>query len=1023
MADFGAVQPRQFIMDSSRQNGATLGEFHQNNNRYLCTLELFDHSVPVSIPAGAEISIKCKKAGTNQVYVLDKNSPDFAAKVSFTPRENKITVDRWGAMISQDGNILLGVDIDGMSTYTVNYTVDKDLMNGTQVLHHETPVSNFAKTDLSNVSKEDMLRAGKAAGFAQNGLEDVDLTKLSEKVMDGDVGKSLKAVQSGLSTLRDPGFFDRELKYNAAFIALQNRHPVTAGLTAEEIKKLFFSARYEETAPVDLTQPPFDAPTTLMLVCQITSEGQVFKQVLPPHDTNQIVMVEMLFSKGITSATLEIDVVDGEHLEGDIANSKVVFTEQGYLGMFLPLRNDQGYEFVSHHSTSPFPLSISDDRGNVVVGANNIKVETPFFIEHNADSGETFIRMDDVAVDDGIQVTDGIVGADFKATKLQSLDKSVRIAQFSSGVADLSVEIPNLKEGVFAKLGMPEDVNTNFHDQRPWFSDRWAYMGMYLGDDMKDKAYTVQEGDQLDPNVTGGTPVRLGMYFEPQSGYAIATQDGYVELKVVDVMTGAYLIDENGFPVAVRRDYKSGDTLKPELLIAAFKAKGSRKIAFEVDCSFGNQIIRMSPSTAIYIQVVGKDATSGIAEMMFQQHTGYIIESASRYYGVNWMNLAAALTRTKAEQILPAGAAERMGDGLFISAVSQVKAKIENNVLTITDDGTNLPVFCVGQIADQVDSYELLLKNLMTRVKIQDKQNAFIYALMKWTQDAPATLPILTGYQNTVPQFAAGWEKVSEKFISEDVVSGIHEDSNAFTVPGDARQFAIIIYPQVSQIPTMLTLADFEADISPAFTRPMVSSTFPDKERHLHSNLYAYRGLTATPAGIAVLRYTVNDADTELPFGLVSGGGNEVINDRGWNSSGNTWAFEGDGKFLDDGSVTMSYTAQVYCGESVPAQGTSQCSLWLAKVNGDGTFSEVPNSRTEFTCQKSFTGAKTVQSVKFTFRVKAGEAYRMFARSDIADGCYLQSGTNGVPLLRLDIEYKELEEIDQRIIDMIQKNK
>lgn len=52
MADFGAVQPRQFIMDSSRQNGATLGEFHQNNNRYLCTLELFDHSVPVSIPAG-----------------------------------------------------------------------------------------------------------------------------------------------------------------------------------------------------------------------------------------------------------------------------------------------------------------------------------------------------------------------------------------------------------------------------------------------------------------------------------------------------------------------------------------------------------------------------------------------------------------------------------------------------------------------------------------------------------------------------------------------------------------------------------------------------------------------------------------------------------------------------------------------------------------------------------------------------------------------------------------------------------
>nr|DAV38769.1 MAG TPA: hypothetical protein [Caudoviricetes sp.] len=103
MADFGAIQPRQFIMDSSRVNGATLGEFHQNNNRYLCTLELFDHSVPVSIPAGADIAIKCKAYNSNTVYVIDKNNPDFASKVSFTPGENKIMVDRWGAMVSISG--------------------------------------------------------------------------------------------------------------------------------------------------------------------------------------------------------------------------------------------------------------------------------------------------------------------------------------------------------------------------------------------------------------------------------------------------------------------------------------------------------------------------------------------------------------------------------------------------------------------------------------------------------------------------------------------------------------------------------------------------------------------------------------------------------------------------------------------------------------------------------------------------------------------------------------------------------
>ena len=146
------------------------------------------------------------------------------------------------------------------------------------------------------------------------------------------------------------------------------------------------------------------------------------------------------------------------------------------------------------------------------------------------------------------------------------------------------------------------------------------------------------------------------------------------------------------------------------------------------------------------------------------------------------------------------------------------------------------------------------------------------------------------------------------------------------------------------------------------------------------------------------------------------------MNDRGWNTAGNTWIFEGDGKFLDDGKVTVSYTAQVYCGESVPDGGSSNCFMWLAKVNGDGSFTEVPNSRMAFVCLKSFGGAKTVQSPKFSFQVKANETYRMFAQSDIDDGCYLQSGTNGIPLLRLDIDYNELSEIDQSIIDQITQN-
>lgn len=64
---------------------------------------------------------------------------------------------------------------------------------------------------------------------------------------------------------------------------------------------------------------------------------------------------------------------------------------------------------------------------------------------------------------------------------------------------------------------------------------------------------------------------------------------------------------------------------------------------------------------------------------------------------------------------------------------------------------------------------------------------------------------------------------MDKKFISEDAVAGIHTDTNAFTVPDDAKQIAMALYPVVSQIPTTLILADFEVDVIPTFTVPSIS--------------------------------------------------------------------------------------------------------------------------------------------------------------------------------------------------------
>lgn len=129
----------------------------------------------------------------------------------------------------------------------------------------------------------------------------------------------------------------------------------------------------------------------------------------------------------------------------------------------------------------------------------------------------------------------------------------------------------------------------------------------------------------------------------------------------------------------------------------------------------------------------------------------------------------------------------------------------------------------------------------------------------------------------------------------------------------------MILYPAVSQIPTTLILADFEVDVTPPFTIPTISSTFLPQEMHLRYLDYLYRSITSVPPGDLELRYTINSSDTKLPFGIVSGGDGKLVNDRSWNTSGNTWDFEGDGKFKSDGKATIDYDIPaIYCGEKPP---------------------------------------------------------------------------------------------------------
>lgn len=865
----------------------------------------------------------------------------------------------------------------------------------------------FLATDSGKILQQNSQAIGTKANADLSNVANDDLDAL---LVQTDLGKQIMSNTADLNNKLDTSMsniqispFSREIKLTNAYQDLAKR---TGGRTAEEIKALFSANRFEEQNAVNFSDPQFNS-TTLYMAYQFTSNDQTITQELPAVADNKIIMVEILLSTGITNPTLTFTPKAGDNIQG--ATQPYTITKDGYAGYFIPLQNENSWQFIPHEISHEFSLAVSDDKGNVHIGINSIEFKKSTVLE---DGGILKVTPDQFSTGSDLTFIDD-EKREFTASKVQSLSQKIRISNLGGGICDLDADYEKSLDGVFAKLSNTEPINTDFHDQRPYFGDRYEHMMMYIGYDMQNKAFTIQEGDMKDPNITGGSHFRLGFYFEPLNN-PIASDDGYVELKVINVTTGDYLLNDNGEPIAIRHDYKLGNIIQREILVDSVTAKGQEKIAFEIDCSFGGQIVEISDSSCIYIQTVDAEHNTGTAELIFEQRTGYNILPHNIYYGTNFMNFAAALIRAKGEEELN-NQSEIMGNGLYIASKGKSKASINNYQLTMQDNGTDLPVFELGKLLTPRETRDLWNKNLNATVKLTDKNNAFDYSLMQWSGTGKPTLPILTGYQNDQPQFATGWTKIQNKFISEDAVSGVHTDRNAFTIPDQSKQVAVILYPHVSQIPITLILNDFELDVTPQFTKSYIGKLTHLSENHLEYVDYAYKSGVKVPTGEAGYRYTVNSTATNLPIGIFSGGDGMIYNDNAWTDAGSydPEKTQGDAKFKADGTVKISYSVRIKNEKNTE----NDVSFWLEKVGG----AEVPNSRYTGKIAANTTVAKTINSQKFTINVKANESYRLKGQSNIDDGFYIESTIRAYPLIEVIYDFKELTEQDKQLADKISK--
>lgn len=843
---------------------------------------------------------------------------------------------------------------------------------------------NYLKNDLGNV--EDV-------GFNE---------KFNDLIKDANVG--VKAVKGGaadvsLSNVGTPDV-DAAVRRSNVYKALSSKVDKTHDDLSHSVTVV------EEQTAIDWASFP---QKFIHARYQFTQNDQTITQVLPNHSDAVTVIADLILGS-FTGCKLVLKPVGGDLIAG--GKTPLELTENGIQGFLLPDKNVNNYEWYPYSIAHDLGLILSDDSGNVFAGDKNLKFVNSFLKKEGDDvviknKGTNYINMQANGQGDGQSEN---LGIEFPLVSRSDINSQGAVEKQILSLKRGYFEM-HKAEGICAKLSSKVDMISG-HSEAPYFDEIVVGGGSYVYRDMQTKSIVLQETDTLDPNVTGGTPFKLRMYIEPLND-EIASEEGYMELKVVNEETGDYLLDANGEPIGTRIQYAQDEKIGPELLSAVYMAKGQVKARFEIYTSFRNQVLELSSRSCVLAQSTSKDQSTGLAELAFCELTGLSFNDDNRYYGNGFMNLAMALREDSAEAEIQ-DEQEMQGDNMFLSIVGKARVAIVNHELIVKDNGNDLPVFSVGMLFNESDTEVLRGKDVEINATLIDKENAFEIALLQYKGSTKPTLPILSSFSNQQPVYAAGWTEVSKTFISEDAVLGSHKVTHTFTLPIDqtVKNFAILFRAEDSQTPTELHLSEFYADIKPAFHEIFLSNSSKIKEAHLaykkdYAEFWSY-----TPSGYSSFRYTVNKTATKMPWGEIhidkNGASKLVKNDRSWNTAGNKWICEGDGEFDIDTEVEMQITAKCYVGESVPDKGNSLNSIWLAKNNGDGTFTEVPGSKKSFTLQKTVTTSVIVRTAYFHFNVKKGEKYRIFAQSSIDDGMYLRSGTDKKALLSSSIQFKEV---------------
>lgn len=572
-------------------------------------------------------------------------------------------------------------------------------------------------------------------------------------------------------------------------------------------------------------------------------------------------------------------------------------------------------------------------------------------------------------------------------------------------------------------LGLDNDPK-KWEKGKLWFDDTIIEAdGVGIKSDRVNKAWGIQEYDGKDPNVTGGTDFLVTLRVSLKG---TAPNGGFIRLMLVKKGTQAlsdstivYLKDKAGRILADEKLYEKGDELGEIQVCGVVNATGLEEFHCVILTSIDGDIYlndKQNGISGLVIQSLTSTEKTGLALTQFELDTQQDINFTGIHLGDDLANLHYEITDNTGPLSVLSGKSVDDLRGWGATAVSQINwATVKGQYIEVEGDGI------VHHISSADETLALRGKQIKVTTTLTNKQTGYILALLKWTgKPDEYTSKLFTSRNQLVPVFDAGWEKVDQKIINVDIIQDMHTVVQNFTIPIDANNYAVCIYPETDLGSAELRLAQIKLDVVNPFNTYYIHSTRPINQFKLYMDK-EIKHLEQNTQGNASLRYTINNTHMPMPVGILGEGNADIALDPTINVINGSQAKGGEGaiKFNRAGIATIQTNLRVWSEQD----NNYNVQFWYSKVSDDGqTFTKISESDVVKLVKKHASNV-LLPMPEFTIEVKPGDRIALFSQSDIVDGAFIECTSDHMPMVDTLIHFDEITAQEQELIDKVNSAK